>query len=577
MRASYRVALCALTVTLGCGDDGKSTKEATDQDAGQRKPPSTQPDSGGSGAIEAGPDSAADPCAPLPTFDTITQHGVDKVDVLFVIDNSPSMQEEQANLAAQLPRLVKTLASGKLTDKAGSVVAQFAPVDSLHLGVVSSNMGINGTAVVAGLDACKDFGDDGLLLNKADTSLPECDRAFPSYLDFPDDSKDPEALGASFGCVARTGAGGCGFEQQLEAALKAVAPKSNASFSRGTTGHGDGENAGFLRQDSVLMVIEVSDEEDSSIPDSSKALFDVTTGDNKRLNIRQYLSPELLHPAGRFVDGLKALRPENPALVIFGAIVGVPLEAESLYAGDIQDFDAILGLKSMQFREAEPSTNGTILPEPACTSASGTAYPARRFVEVAKGFGRNGVVRSICSDDFSGALDAVVQKLATQLTGACFDEAVTRDSEGRIDCEVIEVLAVDDKTGCDASLGRTPADPDHITGPDGKQRKVCKVHQVAVELDRKACESAGETNPEDCLARSNDGTAGWYYDDFSAHLRECTQQIGFTAGAPLRKGAHAQFSCGRTRSCDPKDPRSDSCPDDYSCRSGQCISDACKP
>src|SRR5690242_14520574 len=40
------------------------------------------------------------------------QSGTDQVDLLFVIDNSGSMAEEQVKLSAQLPRLVQVLTTG---------------------------------------------------------------------------------------------------------------------------------------------------------------------------------------------------------------------------------------------------------------------------------------------------------------------------------------------------------------------------------------------------------------------------------------------------------------------------------
>jgi hypothetical protein len=58
-----------------------------------------------------------------------------KVDLLFVVDDSQSMQEEQTNLGAQLPELVHVLTSGELDAE-----HTFNPVD-LHVGVVSTDMG----------------------------------------------------------------------------------------------------------------------------------------------------------------------------------------------------------------------------------------------------------------------------------------------------------------------------------------------------------------------------------------------------------------------------------------------------
>src|SRR3954462_2244530 len=66
-----------------------------------------------------------------------TQRGPNQVDLLFVVDNSGSMAEEQATLGKELPRLVKVLTSGDLE---GDGEQDFKPVD-LHFGVVSTDLG----------------------------------------------------------------------------------------------------------------------------------------------------------------------------------------------------------------------------------------------------------------------------------------------------------------------------------------------------------------------------------------------------------------------------------------------------
>lgn len=51
-----------------------------------------------------------------------------QMDLLLVLDNSNSMAEEQASLAAQLPRLFTALTRGELRDDAGDVVRVFQPM-----------------------------------------------------------------------------------------------------------------------------------------------------------------------------------------------------------------------------------------------------------------------------------------------------------------------------------------------------------------------------------------------------------------------------------------------------------------
>ena len=56
-----------------------------------------------------------------------------QLDLLFVVDNSGSMKEEQAALRREFPRMIQKLVSG---DHDGDGTADHAKVENLHLGVV---------------------------------------------------------------------------------------------------------------------------------------------------------------------------------------------------------------------------------------------------------------------------------------------------------------------------------------------------------------------------------------------------------------------------------------------------------
>src|SRR5262245_28954870 len=72
-----------------------------------------------------------------------------QLDLLLVMDDSGSMKEEQAKVLAQLPRLVSGLSSRDI---------------SLHLGVVSTNMG--GAGMLDEFASCRGEGDDGVLIDE---------------------------------------------------------------------------------------------------------------------------------------------------------------------------------------------------------------------------------------------------------------------------------------------------------------------------------------------------------------------------------------------------------------------------
>jgi len=67
-----------------------------------------------------------------------------EVDVLFMIDNSGSMAEEQRKLVASLGDFMRILSTGRFDPDSKIGKPEFVPPERLHVGVVSSDMGING-------------------------------------------------------------------------------------------------------------------------------------------------------------------------------------------------------------------------------------------------------------------------------------------------------------------------------------------------------------------------------------------------------------------------------------------------
>ncbi len=333
-----------------------------------------------------------------------------KLDVLLVIDNSNSMEEEQASLHEQLPRFARALASG---DVDGDGTQDFPALESVRIGVVTTDMGV-GASSMPSCDA--PFGDDGIL--RTTSGDPECTGSFPNFAEIGADASPSELdnFVLQVGCVANVGIGGCGFEQQLDSALKAVTPSSSdIVFYDSTTGHGTTANAGFLREDSMLAIVVMSDEDDCSAADS-----DIFNPESSRyggvdLNLRCHFFPEAVHPLTRYVDGFLALR-THPADVIFAPIVGASPEALANASG----LDALLADPSMTVRE-DPTSPGRL--RPSCeVPGVGTAFPPGRIVGVAHGLeqaGAHAVVSSICQSDFTPAIDAILRKVAARGRGEC--------------------------------------------------------------------------------------------------------------------------------------------------------------
>ena len=185
----------------------------------------------------------------------VLQSVKNKVDILFMVDNSLSMAPKQAALRARFPQLIK-----RLQDFA----AQGNPA-SYHIGVVDSDLG-------AGLNTanCKAGGDGGKLqvvpTNPSTVPPPANCSSFGlsggiSYLDYNQLTGTDNIMGGlsledAFNCMTSVGDEGCGFEHQLESAYRSLHDKI-------------AENTGFLRSDAILAVVFVTDEDDCSAPDDT--------------------------------------------------------------------------------------------------------------------------------------------------------------------------------------------------------------------------------------------------------------------------------------------------------------------
>jgi hypothetical protein len=505
---------------------------------------------------------------------------LDKVDLLFVIDNSNSMAGEQAQLRAQFPRLMEALTTGL---RSPDDTRPFTPVRDLHVGVVSTDMGIPGVELPPSCHA--DGGDDGKLQNTPRGGA-ECEASYPPFLSYQAGSSDPEKLAQDFACVAALGTGGCGFEQQLEAGLKALTPHtvidengqpSGPSLVRfvateetRTWGRGDlplaqGGNLGFIRNDpndpSLLAIVLLTDEEDCSVEDTQhlRPNNQLPEGDPLRaedINLRCHNHPEKLFDIReRYLKGFLALRPGREDLVVFSAIAGVPTDLVNAHVMANTDFtdessreafyDNILN-DSRMVAEPDPSTNlgsgqGNI--KPSCLRAvqgevtPSTAYPPRRIVELARAFGPAGMVQSICQDDFGPAIDMLVHSMAKPLTEMCMPQRLIRDDSDQVRCRLFWELPSSDQaqmldpetpTSCTQLQTLLAEDAPTQVGPSGGER--CAIQQLAVR---------------DGMVE--EGDEGWYYDDFTPDLdamcAKGLQRIAFSAGARPPRGVSVKLEC----------------------------------
>lgn len=226
MRNRGNWAAAALCLVAACGDDGHA------------------PSDGGVDAVDAPPD-AEGTIDPRPQVAEIYATPNRDLDLLFVIDDSPSMTDKQSNLVANFPNFINALN------------ALPGGLPNLHLGVVSTDMGTKGKVVAqpgpsigqVGQGGCAGTGKSGnLTVNGAAVS-----DVYLSDIKQSDGSRAKNytgTLAATFSTMARLGAAGCGFEQPLHAMQAAL--ENNPA------------NVGFLRPNAMLAVVFVTDEDDCS-------------------------------------------------------------------------------------------------------------------------------------------------------------------------------------------------------------------------------------------------------------------------------------------------------------------------
>ncbi len=247
------------------------------------------------------------------SYETVVpQPAIDKIDLLLVVDDSSSMGDKQKILNDALPNLVRGLVEPKCVDKktriaipnvvadptkpeaeqcpAGSEPA-FTPVTDMHVGVISTSLGTYGTPNTCVRDG-KALDDRAHLLARTESgeAVPEAgDVRFLSF--YPDVEKnkdkvrhpDPpgpklqtlsELTSALTKVVAGVGQRGCGIEAQLESAYRFLVqpdPWNDASVASGKavlSGLDEEllrERAAFLRPDSLVAVVMLTDEEDASV------------------------------------------------------------------------------------------------------------------------------------------------------------------------------------------------------------------------------------------------------------------------------------------------------------------------
>jgi len=468
------------------------------------------------------------PCAQRILVERITVTPPPRLDLLLVVDDSSSMEDEQRALRREIPRLIRILTTGDVNEDG---LRDLERLEDLHVGVIRTDMG---TGPYTSSQCAGGRGEDGVLQQTSGV-VPgvACASAYPPFVTFPEQSAEDVAVAAQ--CLATVGTEGCSFEQPLEALLKALTPSTAGPiFTEGRVGHGDGANVGFLREDAVLVVVLLTDEDDCSSPDDrlyqldggpypGPFLDDDPVGNPTPLLDRRCASyRDAQYPVERYAEGLLALPTRG---VVLAAVVGLPVAPSAVFQRD-GDFDALLGQPAMQERP-DPSAPASLMA--ACTREEGTltssATPARRIVRVAEALAAGGgqvVLESICRADELGRADysslatGLLAPIAAALGETCLATPLRRLPDDSVRCQMDETLTLGQR--CETVPGRT------LARVDEQGREVCRVTQlVATREEREA-------------GRAPTGV-GWFYDDFTVRaLSQCPttrpQLLNFAATEP---------------------------------------------
>ncbi|MET0595967.1 MAG: hypothetical protein ABW133_24920 [Polyangiaceae bacterium] len=266
----------------------------------------------------------------------VKQNKVSKIDLLFMIDNSSSMADKQAILSSAVPELVNRLIEPRCVNQmTGEVlgppvdnqcamgVLDFEPIKDIHIGIISSSLGSHGANNICNDGSEKNDtdrkyphnNDRGHLISRTETdgTVPTFNnKGFLRYK-----PGDTGALATVDQVVAPfktmvTGVGqqGCGYEASLESVYRfLIDPEPFQTQTVDSSGGGEGrtilngvdqellaQRAAFLRPDSLVSVMIVTDENDCSIDDLGQGFYPLLTSATGASKVRRGTSACLTNP-----------------------------------------------------------------------------------------------------------------------------------------------------------------------------------------------------------------------------------------------------------------------------------------
>jgi hypothetical protein len=383
------------------------------------------------------------------------------IDLLFLVDNSSSMETLQANLTRNFPQFINVLSM--IPDENG-----VPRLPNVHIAVITSDMGVGTDGQI---DMCSANGNGGQFqFAEGPPPVTPCDPMLASGAHFIEDDGHGNTnytgtLAATFSCIATTGATGCGFERQL----------SSMAHSLGADNFQNGQpvppagNEGFLRPDAYLGIILLTNEDDTSA--NNNFFYDVNQNDrqgtqlgppgnfrgnhfghvcdganptelsptgqtgNALITYQHCVSDESgtwLFPVGDFAKAIKALKTDPDNQILVASISGPTTEStpQGPYAVDWKTANVSGDPPWPYVEHSCPSPDATV----------NFADPGVRLNQFVQQFGANGIFQSICDTDFGPSLTLIAQKLSMLIKPPCIVGTLWQDpaNNGAPDCAVTD-------------------------------------------------------------------------------------------------------------------------------------------
>jgi len=332
-----------------------------------------------------------------------------KVDMLFVIDDSSSVRLMQDNLNRNFPTFIN-----RLMDPPG--------LPDLHIAVVTSDMGAGDGSIAS----CNSTGGKNGIFQYTPRGSCTTTGLAPGATWLADDGTTKNFTGNLpdvFTCISAVGESGCGFEQELAAATRALGADGKPAPA---------ENQGFLRDDAFLFIAILTDEDDCSAPPGT-GLFDTASNTtlaaplgpvtSYRCNEFGHLcngqKPPRLAPNGDVnavvtldgcmsAEGAGMLTPVSTIVSQLRALKAFPDQqiVVSAIAGPATPYQVVWRKSPITDTGPWPNVGHS------CVGADGTfADPAIRIAQWVQSFGSNGLFLPVCSDNFGPSLDRMASLL----------------------------------------------------------------------------------------------------------------------------------------------------------------------